>query len=248
MFISFDNRVRRALRPAAFVIATGFAAAAWSGSATALTTTTGVAVDSVGSSTQVGTTVTRSAPSPLAGFGPAIKYFIPLGDSNGTYGVSGFGLSSDYGNGGGKLSMILRFDPVNIGPANLLIRFEDLDLAGANDPFGFFETLRVFNSANVALTPLITSINDPGVSGDANGQTLSLALNVLSNPLFLVLKFKANFGYNYGHNTAEYLIATITSPDGGVGEVPLPPAALLFGSVLAGGGLFARYRRKRATA
>ena len=50
------------------------------------------------------------------------------------------------------------------------------------------------------------------MTGNANIQTLALLLGTLSDdPLYLVLKFKSILRF-MGTNTAEYLIATITSP------------------------------------
>jgi len=215
-------------------------------------TVTGVAVSGVGSSTLVGSTENRT----LLG-GDAIKYFIPLGDNNGTYGVgskcggNGFGTCSDTGNGGGTLSMILRFSPITTtGPSQLTIRFEDLDLKGVNDPNGFFESLNIFRGATSLTGGWINNISSLLVDGDHDSQILSLLLNLpITDPLYLVLKFKAKSDFE-GRNTAEYLRATITEGDRAPPvPTPLPGALVLMGTVLAcsyGFGAW-RQRHKRAT-
>ena len=203
-------------------------------------TVTGVAVSGNGSNTVVGTYTP-------AGGGPAgdtnalgataIQYFVPLGNASGTYGVGGFGQSADTGNGGGTLSMYLKFSPVS-GSSVLNVKFQDLDLNGVNDPANFLESLQVFTGAGVALTGLITNIGGI-VTGDTNSQTLTLALGVVNDPLYLLLNFKASTPTN-GTNTPEYLIATVSN-------VPLPGALMLFGSGLAGLAMLGR-RRKRPQA
>ena len=122
-----------------------------------------------------------------------IEYYIPL-SGNGTYGVSNYGLSPDFGNGGGTEKMFLYFSPVS-GNSVLTIKFQDLDLVGANDPSGFFETLRIFDQGGNPLTPTITSLGsflNGNVSGDHNAQLLTLALGVVNGPLFLELDFRAH--------------------------------------------------------
>ena len=113
-------------------------------------TATGVAVGAPGSNTPVGLTEDR----PLLDVGifqdiKAIKYFIPL-ENTGIYGAkpsgcgAGFGTCSDTGDGGGKLTMYLRFSPVSLTQnSTLRVIFEDLDLKNANDPVGFLEKLKL---------------------------------------------------------------------------------------------------------
>ena len=216
----------------------------------AAVTATGVAVGFVGSDTPVG----------ITGDGlfldNAIKYFIPLKDNNGTYGVSygcgatRFGTCSDTGDGGGTLTMILRFSPVSmLGVSTLDVLFEDLDLIGANDPTGFLERLRVFKGDGTAITPWITDIASTLVDGNADTQQLlTLSLGALTvDPLYLILKFKSSSTFN-GTNTAEYLIATVTGPDPALppSEVPLPGAFLLMATALIGAGGVARLRRRHS--
>ncbi len=196
----------------------------------------GVTVDP-GDNSIVGETEFRAALG-----GDAIKYFIPLGDASGVYGVddSGdFGLISDFGNGGGALSMYLLFEPINVGGAYVLdILFEDLDLANANDPFGFFESIEVLSADG--LTSLSGGvITDIGglIAGDAGTQQLlSLFLGVITDdPFLLRLDFTAAFN-SYGTNTAEYLIAEVN-------EVPVPGAVWLFFAGIAGLGFAGRARK-----
>lgn len=199
--------------------------------------TVGRAVAAIGDNPDtmsVGSTEIRAA----LGATPAIKYYIPLGNADGVYGVGDFGTSSDFGNGGGVLTMILAFSPVDISkPGLLTILFEDLDLKNANDPFGFFESVQILDASNAALTGVITDIGGL-ISGDANTQQLlSLSLATLMvDSFYLQLKFNASFT-DYGRNTPEYLIARISA-------VPLPAAFPLFGTGLGLLG-FAAWRRRR---
>jgi hypothetical protein len=193
----------------------------------------GVTVDP-GDNSIVGQTQFRAALG-----GEAVKYFIPLSDTSGVYGVDNggnFGLQSDSGNGGGTLSMYLLFEPINVGAQYVLdILFEDLDLENANDPFGFFESIEVLSADG--LTSLSGGvITDVGglISGDASTQQLlSLFLGTIASDPFLVrLDFAASFISN-GTNTAEYLIAEIN-------EVPIPAAIWLFFAGMAGLGFAGR--------
>jgi len=135
----------------------------FTGAAHASTMIGGVAVDSAGSSTEVGSTVAFS-PSPTR-IPDAIKYYIPLGvNYKGIYGVAGAtgscdnghpgsfggaGTCADYGSGYGYsdssgLAMNIFFD-LSLQPASksaeLSFLFDDLDLMPENDPDGFFEVL-----------------------------------------------------------------------------------------------------------
>ena len=81
--------------------------------------TVGRAVAAIGDDPDVATVGSTDVRAAL-GATPAIKYFIPLGNASGTYGVGGFGTSSDTGNGGGFLTMILAFSPVDVTKGGLL--------------------------------------------------------------------------------------------------------------------------------
>jgi hypothetical protein len=223
------------------------AAVGFSSASAVSVSTVGMAVGSVGSTKEVGI---KDNTHPGLG-GEAIKYFIPLGNTDGTYGVgkhtcggTGFGTCSDHGDGGGTLKMILYFSPVSTAYSSLLtIRFEDLDLKGANDPEKFFESLNLFRG-NTSLTGLITDIGGL-VTGDKDHQTLNLLLDKpLTGSLWVVLKFKAK-SYFDGENTAEYLRATLTEVSHTPPvATPLPGALVLMGSVLAGCFGIGRWRRR----
>jgi len=199
----------------------------------------GVTVDP-GDNSEAGETEFRSALG-----GDAVRYFIPLGNDSGVYGVddSGdFGLTADSGNGGGTLSMYILFDGVNVGSEYVLdIMFEDLDLADANDPNGFFESLEVLSAdGSTSLTGLITDISNPLVTGDASTQQLlSIFLGAIMSEAFVIrLDFIADFK-DKGTNTAEFLIAEIK-------EVPIPAALPLFLAGIAGLGFAGRGKKKKS--
>jgi hypothetical protein len=212
----------------------------------------GVAVGSLGSTSPVGLPLVNNLNPSLGG--PAIGYFIPLGDNDGgIYGTPqngcayGVGTCSDTGNGGATLKMILLFTPVSVtNPSKLTVNFQDLDLANVNDPDYFFETLQLYKGSNnnttfTQLTGPITAANilNGLVTGDHNDQTLSLNLGVLSNdPLYLELTFTAKFNTN-GINTEEYLRATVSSVPGPVVGAGLP------GLFFASGGLLGWWRLRR---
>jgi len=188
----------------------------------------------------------------------AIKYFIPLGTSSGTYGVgvgNGFGTSSDSGFGGGTLSMILAFKPIDPSASGLLsILFEDLDLIGANDPPNFLESIQIFDKTGASVAGLIDNIAANIITGDANTtQLLSLPLGSLGagaisgspTTYYARLDFVADFNsQTHGHNTPEYLIATLDEIPGIISVVPLPASLPLFGTGLAVIG-FISWRRKQ---
>ena len=201
--------------------------------------TLGVAVDGINSNNTVGTTVNL-----LSLGGISIKYFIPLAPAGvpfdpctyGAIGPSGCGTFADFGSGGQKMDMFLLFDPVSTAQASILtIKFEDLDLAGANDPVGFVERMDLYDSNG-----LIASFDDIGdtyASGNGVLQMVQVPLGTLtSSPFWAQLRFSAKSDF-WGRNTAEYLRATIA-------PVPLPAALPLFGAGLTLMG-FAGWRRSR---
>lgn len=208
--------------------------------ATFAASVTGVAVSGIDSATQVGSTRYRRALD-----GRAIRYFVPLSDNSGTYGVgnscggSGFGTCSDRGDGGGHLDLFLRFDGLNPDADGVLsVLFEDLDVAGVNDPSGFVETINVFSADGQSLTGNIDTLDSLFVSGDSGAQLLRLGLGLIGdNPFFVRLRFRSESEY-FGRNTAEFLIAKVS-------EVPIPAALPLMLSGLAGIAFFRRRRKAK---
>ena len=159
-------------------------------------TVIGVTVDGLGpASNPVGSTEFRTALG-----GTAVKYYIPLTytPSDCVYGVT-CGTSPDWGSGGTLMAMFLKFDPVSTSAVTSLeILFEDLDLIDVNDPWGFLETLEVFDSTSNSLTGgPITNISSSYVVGNhLTQQLLTLDLGVLaSTPLWLKLEFSASYVY-----------------------------------------------------
>ena len=224
------------------------AAAAFAATAASAATIVGVTVDPNNGNAVVGETEARAA----LGGQTAVRYFIPLGGPNAStcvYGVDALpdgsggvcGLDSDSGNGGPTLQMYLLFEPINVGAEYALdILFEDLDLAGANDPTGFLESIDVLSAdgtTSLSGGP-ITDIASLLVAGNADTQQLlTLALGVVgSNPFLIRLDFAASF-ISKGKNTPEFLIATIT-------EAPLPAALPLVLAGLAGFGFAARGKKR----
>ena len=231
------------------------------GAPSAHAVTLGVAVDGIITNIPIAGSTVSGSSNPLdphalnpSGF-DAIKYFIPL-TSAGTcvYGVS-CGTAADSGMGGTVMSMFLEFSPVStIVPSVLDILFEDLDLINANDPSGFLESVRIFDSGGAPLTPLITTIGGLITGGAGTQQLLSLALGVVGNPFYAELRFAADSSF-YGTNTPEYLIATVRDCIVGVDDlcppqqvVPLPAAFPLFATALGGMGLLGWRRKRKAAA
>lgn len=141
---------------------------------------------------------------------------------------------------GSTTTLTFEFDPVSTSdPSQLTLYFNDLDLAGVNDPSFFFEDVQVFNVDGNALTDVISSSDDVLVSfADSINQTISVALGVLESSNFLVnLTFNSDGAPRYARNTEEFIVTEVSA-------VPLPGAALLFGTVLAGAA--ARRTRRKA--
>ena len=240
----------------------------WGGVASASTWLPGKTVDSAGSESIVGSG------------GPIIEYFIPLKDGNygKTYGVdsstcgnpwSGYytgvsGTCSDYGPGDSTqydkatgLAMNIWYDTdgAEFSSATMKFAFDDLDLIGDNDPYGFYESISLsyysydhidddFDINPIGGTiktagggPNLPSIYMPNLILWSLGVTDLLALNTSSQEkggFWIQLGFGAKYLDRYGNprngkNTPEYLATALH-----VSPVPLPSAVWLFGTALLG--------------
>lgn len=142
------------------------------------TTTWGVPVEAIGSTTQA----VPNCPSTEGdvcysnSFPYWFGFYIPLSeDYSGVYGVDivpdppgtgsqTAGTISDSGSGTGigssyptALTMFIKYTPVDINPstASLYFFFKDLDLNPINDPSGFFEAVQFFDADGIAMSPII---------------------------------------------------------------------------------------------
>ena len=181
-------------------------------------------------------------------------FFIPLSASrSGVFGTTAVpggtaGTFSDTGSGtANALQMFLMFSPVQlpVTSATLTFTFVDLDLHGVNDPANFFETVRFYDANGNALTPLITTNGQSGlspyifsVSGNSNTQTITISniTSLIQNPFYVELRFGSSYNTT-GTNTPESLraILTTTSPQPTTPptRVPEPGTLLMFGLGLA---------------
>jgi hypothetical protein len=197
------------------------------------------------------------------------NFFIPLSSSNsGVFGVtphsggtagtfvdSGFGTSN-------ALTMYLMFSPVNLPvlSASLTFDFIDLDLAGVNDPANFWEAIRFYSAAGIALTPWITANGQSGggllnytVTGNTYGQTIFFpdVTSILQNPFYIQLNFSSLYkSSSKGKNTIESLTPILSYtpvPPPPPPPVPEPASLVLFGSGLIAVGQLVRLRNKRSS-
>lgn len=167
------------------------------------TTTYGVPVESIGSTTQAIPNCPSTEGDVCYGMGTAHRFgfYIPLSEPyNGVFGVTDVphpgtvegkaGTISDSGGGTGigpsyptALTMYIMYTPVDINPstAALYFFFKDLDLDSINDPSHFFEAVQFFDAEGTAMSPLIDfspdsytgSPFDYTVSGNNTSQTIT---------------------------------------------------------------------------
>ena len=165
---------------------------------------------------------------------------------------------------GGSLTMFLKYDTLEVGNHLLTLDFTDLDLAGANDPAGFFESIEFFAptlAGGWSTRGKITNVANAGefeaqeqniqlVSYNPDQQKIQALVNVQSS--FYVAKLVLNVETNNfwsGTNLLESLLTTMVAlpPEAPPpGPVPLPGALVLMGSALAGSAGFATWRKRRA--
>ena len=214
----------------------------WAGAAQA--TIIGVAVDGIATNNDVGSVNPDGS----------INFFAPLSEgASGTYGVDA-GMTADtcyYPSTctGGTLDIFLRFDPVPVGDALLSLSFLDLDLAGANDPWFFFESLTLANSSGDTLfsvDSIADGTSDLAILANNSVQFLFSFIDVATDPLFLQLTIGTDFSAftpsGWYRNTSETMLASLTPV-----SVPEPATLSLLGAGLVVVG-FAKRRKGAKTA
>ena len=207
-------------------------------------TITGVTVRGYGYTSQVGSVNSDGSVN-----------FYALLNGSATYGYNGGGMSADnctisyYTNncGGGTLDMWFRFEGVNLGPNVLTLQYNDLDLAGVNDPGYFLESVRVYRNNSTSTLAYINEEWDAGVDQPAsnyNTQLIELDINVNTSPVFYVrtryvTTFRSDAPRGNYTNTVESVRATL---------VPEPGMLSLLGAGLLAAGLLGQRRRQAAAA
>jgi hypothetical protein len=182
-----------------------------------------------------------------------IGFYNPLNSTyNGVYGVdtnpSGLkvGTSSDskiapFANSN-ALTMYLRYTPLassvgtDLSSAVLTFTFQDLDLAGANDPYGFFESVQFFSAGGSALSPLLTNLPVMTPTYTITGNTVSQSIvftdvraYITNDPFYAKLVFGSSMTQSgTWRNTREFMTSTLVT------SVPEPSSLLLMGFGLAG--------------
>lgn len=184
---------------------------------------------------------------------PTINFYIPLSDNeSGVYGVGGVGQSSDNCStsiwssdkcGGGFLGMLLEFEGASAGSHIMTLVFDDLDLAGVNDPYYFFETLAIFALDSTPSLDFVWNALDPLVTfKNHDTQTLQVGIDLLSaGNLYVGLMFNSQIlASGSFYNTEETLVASLDRV-----SVPEPATLSLLGAGLLAIG-FVRRRKARA--
>lgn len=172
-----------------------------------------------------------------------VSFFIPfMGGHAGTFGVGGVGMSADTGtptadNHTGSLDMFLMFAPVQTGPNILTLDFDDLDLAGRNDPNGFLESIEIFDSLGTLLAEIDHYTDPQVILADFDRQLLEITIDIFESPFIVKLTLAADSGVFVGQrmqNTVESLTATVR-------HIPEPGTLALFA---LGVPLLGRLRRR----
>lgn len=184
-----------------------------------------------------------------------IDFYIPLSsNASGIYGTGNIGRSSDTCStawtssdrcGGGSLGMLLQFSGAAAGSHLMTLQFNDLDLAGVNDPYYFFENVSIFALNSTPSFDFVWNSNNPLVTfANHNDQILEIGIDYFSGgDLYFGLLFGSNI-YASGtfYNTPETLIASLDQ----VVSVPEPATLSMLGAGLLLLGFAKRRNSKNA--